>query len=176
VSADRFHRRFDGPLATLIRLRERSRRDPYCDAPIRHLDHIRRPRCGSESASLLLAARLGMGSDAMGIDVPQVRAFSSHDWPAEYTRFAASDEHAPLDPADLERWAVAAHLIGEDDQVISLLGRAYLYFLGLECQFAVASATIQGLDQDARRRLRPLIKTSRSRTEADLAVSGSGQR
>ncbi len=54
-----------------------------------------------------------------------------------------------------------------------------LYFLGLEFQFAVASATIQGLDQDARylmQQLRPLIKTSRSRTEADLAVSGAGQR
>lgn len=54
-----------------------------------------------------------------------------------------------------------------------------LYFLGLEFQFAAASATIQGLDQDARylmQHLRPLIKTSQSRTEADLAVSGAGQR
>jgi putative flavoprotein involved in K+ transport len=54
-----------------------------------------------------------------------------------------------------------------------------LYFLGLEFQFAVASATIQGLDQDARylmQRLRPLIKTSRSRTDADLAVSSTIQR
>jgi putative flavoprotein involved in K+ transport len=54
-----------------------------------------------------------------------------------------------------------------------------LYFLGLEFQFAVASATIQGLDQDARylmQRLRPLIKASRSRTDADLAVSSTIQR
>ena len=54
-----------------------------------------------------------------------------------------------------------------------------LYFLGLEFQFAAASATIQGLDQDARylmRRLRPLIKTSGSRAAADLAVRGTGER
>ena len=54
----------------------------------------------------------------MGIDVPQVRAFNSHDWPGT-TRLAESDQQAPLDPKDLERWAVAAHLVGEDDQVIS---------------------------------------------------------
>ena len=54
-----------------------------------------------------------------------------------------------------------------------------LYYLGLEFQFAVASATIQGLDQDARylmQRLRPLIMTSQSRTNADLAVSSRPQR
>jgi DNA-binding CsgD family transcriptional regulator len=65
----------------------------------------------------------------MGIDVPQVRAFTSHDWPAEYTRLAESDQGAPLSPEDLERWAVAAHLIGEDDQVISLRDRAYRNYL-----------------------------------------------
>jgi hypothetical protein len=35
IAADRLRRRFDGPLATLIRLRDRTCRDPYCDAPIR---------------------------------------------------------------------------------------------------------------------------------------------
>jgi putative flavoprotein involved in K+ transport len=33
-----------------------------------------------------------------------------------------------------------------------------LYFLGLEFQYAVASATIQGLDQDARYLLRAMAK------------------
>jgi hypothetical protein len=42
IAADRLRRRFDGPLATLIRLRDRTCRDPYCDAPIRHLDHVHR--------------------------------------------------------------------------------------------------------------------------------------
>jgi Domain of unknown function (DUF222) len=42
VGGDRFRRRFDGLLATLITLRDRACRDPYCDAPIRHLDHVHR--------------------------------------------------------------------------------------------------------------------------------------
>jgi hypothetical protein len=42
VGGDRFRRRFDGPLATLITLRDRTCRDAYCDAPIRHLDHVHR--------------------------------------------------------------------------------------------------------------------------------------
>src|SRR5215204_5959186 len=40
VGGDRFRRRFDGWLAQLISLRDRTCRDPYCDAPIRHLDHV----------------------------------------------------------------------------------------------------------------------------------------
>jgi hypothetical protein len=42
VAGDRFRRRFHGQLAHLISLRDRSCRDPYCDAPIRHLDHVHR--------------------------------------------------------------------------------------------------------------------------------------
>jgi hypothetical protein len=33
-------RRFDGQLAKLLVYRDQRCRDPYCDAPIRHLDHI----------------------------------------------------------------------------------------------------------------------------------------
>jgi Domain of unknown function (DUF222)/HNH endonuclease len=40
VSGDPTRRRFDGWLAKLIRLRDQTCRDPYCDAPIRHIDHI----------------------------------------------------------------------------------------------------------------------------------------
>lgn len=42
VGGDPARRRFDGWLAKLIELRDQSCRDPYCDAPIRHHDHIRR--------------------------------------------------------------------------------------------------------------------------------------
>jgi Domain of unknown function (DUF222) len=42
VGGDRCRRRFDGLLATLITLRDQACRDPYCDAPIRHLDHVHR--------------------------------------------------------------------------------------------------------------------------------------
>ena len=40
VGGDPTRRYFDGWLAKLIRLRDQTCRDPYCDAPIRHLDHI----------------------------------------------------------------------------------------------------------------------------------------
>jgi hypothetical protein len=42
VGGDPQRRRFDGWLGKLIALRDQTCRDPYCDAPIRHLDHIHR--------------------------------------------------------------------------------------------------------------------------------------
>ena len=38
---DPHRRRFDGWLTKLVELRDQTCRDPYCDAPIRHIDHIR---------------------------------------------------------------------------------------------------------------------------------------
>jgi hypothetical protein len=49
VGGDPFRRRFDGWLAQLIRLRDQTCRNPYCDAPIRHTDHIRRHADGGET-------------------------------------------------------------------------------------------------------------------------------
>jgi hypothetical protein len=40
VDCDPRRRRFDGALARLLVYRDQRCRDPYCDAPIRHLDHI----------------------------------------------------------------------------------------------------------------------------------------
>lgn len=40
VGIDSRRRRFTGPLADLIKVRDQHCRMPYCDAPIRHLDHI----------------------------------------------------------------------------------------------------------------------------------------
>ncbi|HET9779998.1 MAG TPA: DUF222 domain-containing protein, partial [Propionibacteriaceae bacterium] len=42
VGGDPHRRRFDGYLKKLIMWRDRGCRDPYCDAPIRHVDHIQR--------------------------------------------------------------------------------------------------------------------------------------
>jgi Domain of unknown function (DUF222) len=42
VAGDPTRRRFDGWLAKLIKLRDQTCRDPYCEAPIRHIDHITR--------------------------------------------------------------------------------------------------------------------------------------
>jgi hypothetical protein len=51
VGADPRRRRFTGSLAELIRLRDGGRwRDPFCDAPIRHLDHILRYRDGGPTS------------------------------------------------------------------------------------------------------------------------------
>jgi hypothetical protein len=42
VGGDPTRRLFDGWLAKLIRLRDQTCRDPYCEAAIRHIDHITR--------------------------------------------------------------------------------------------------------------------------------------
>ena len=42
AGGDPHRRRFDGYLRKLIMWRDRQCRDPFCDAPIRHIDHIQR--------------------------------------------------------------------------------------------------------------------------------------
>ena len=48
---DTKRRRFDGNLARLIKHRDRTCRDPYCTAPIRHLDHVRAYRDGGPTSA-----------------------------------------------------------------------------------------------------------------------------
>jgi hypothetical protein len=51
VGCDPRRRRFDGVLAHLITIRDGGRcRDPFCDAPIRHIDHIDRRRAGGTTS------------------------------------------------------------------------------------------------------------------------------
>ena len=51
VGADPRRRCFDGVLGHLVRVRDGGRcRDPFCDAPIRHLDHIRPHRAGGPTS------------------------------------------------------------------------------------------------------------------------------
>ncbi len=51
VGADPRRRLFDGVLAHLIRVRDGGRcRDPFCDAPIRHIDHIHPHRTGGPTS------------------------------------------------------------------------------------------------------------------------------
>ena len=50
VGGDPTARRFTGWLAKLITLRDRCCREPYCTAPIRHIDHITRVRDGGPTA------------------------------------------------------------------------------------------------------------------------------
>jgi hypothetical protein len=42
VGSDPYRRRFHGHLRQLIMWRDRQCRDPFCEAPIRHIDHIQR--------------------------------------------------------------------------------------------------------------------------------------
>jgi hypothetical protein len=49
VDCDPRRRRFDGALAKLLVYRDRICRDAYCDAPIRHLDHIRPHAAGGST-------------------------------------------------------------------------------------------------------------------------------
>ena len=50
VGGDRVRRRFDGWLAAMIKARDQRCRDPFCDAPIRHLDHIERHADGGATS------------------------------------------------------------------------------------------------------------------------------
>ena len=61
-----------------------------------------------------------------------------HDWPAVYASLAAADAEGPLLPADLERWAVAAHVVGADGQVLTLRERAYRDYLRRDQELAAA--------------------------------------
>ena len=59
---DTGRRRFDGGLARLIRYRDQGCRDPYCDAPIRHLDHIHPHRDGGPTSAANGAGRCERGN------------------------------------------------------------------------------------------------------------------
>jgi tetratricopeptide (TPR) repeat protein len=51
----------------------------------------------------------------------------AHDWAKEYAELSARE--ADLAPEDLERAAIAAHVLGNDEQAISLLDRAHRSYL-----------------------------------------------
>jgi DNA-binding NarL/FixJ family response regulator len=52
-------------------------------------------------------------------------AFERKAWTEAFQAFQAADHAAPLELADLERVALAAHLIGNDDAAAALWGRAH---------------------------------------------------
>src|SRR2546422_9185983 len=61
------------------------------------------------------AGALGRGRDA----------FAREAWSDACALLAQADREAPLEPEDLERLALAAYLIGEDEASIQALTRAY---------------------------------------------------
>ncbi len=52
-------------------------------------------------------------------------AWSRHAWGDLYAILSDAERHQPLDPEDLERFAVAAHLIGKDLESDDLWTRAH---------------------------------------------------
>jgi len=52
-------------------------------------------------------------------------AFERRAWTQAYDAFLAADRGQPLEPADIERAALTAQLLGNDDSAAELLGRAH---------------------------------------------------
>ncbi len=67
TNCDPRRRRFDGVLAKLLVYRDQQCRDPYCDAPIRHLDHIQAHATGGPTT-----ATNGRGLCERGNYIPQM--------------------------------------------------------------------------------------------------------
>jgi DNA-binding CsgD family transcriptional regulator len=57
--------------------------------------------------------------------VPGRGAFAERKWREAYTQFSAADRKKPLEPEDLERFATAAYLVGEDAHATSIWTRAH---------------------------------------------------
>jgi len=53
------------------------------------------------------------------------RSFDEHAWGDAYAGLAAADEDSPLEPADLERLAFAACLVGKDAVAVDVWARAH---------------------------------------------------
>ena len=52
-------------------------------------------------------------------------AFAARQWRTAYAQLSAADAECPLEPADLERLAAAAYLVGEDERAVALWTRAH---------------------------------------------------
>ena len=56
-------------------------------------------------------------------------SFEQRAWAESYRLLEAADRDAPLDAKDLERLAIAAHLVGRDDECETVTARAHQAFL-----------------------------------------------
>jgi DNA-binding CsgD family transcriptional regulator len=57
------------------------------------------------------------------------KSFEQRAWAESYRLLQAADRDAPLDAEDLERLAIAAHLVGRDDECETVTARAHKIFL-----------------------------------------------
>jgi ATP/maltotriose-dependent transcriptional regulator MalT len=52
-------------------------------------------------------------------------SFARHEWARAYAQLSEADQRSPLDPEDLDRLAVTAHLIGKADESADIWTRSY---------------------------------------------------
>src|SRR4029079_42946 len=57
------------------------------------------------------------------------KSLEQRAWAESYRLLQAADRDAPLDAEDLERLAIAAHLVGRDDEGETVTTRAHQAFL-----------------------------------------------
>ena len=57
-------------------------------------------------------------------------AFARQAWGDAHAQLTAADREAALEPEDLERLAIAAHLVGRDAESTDVWARAHHAFLG----------------------------------------------
>ena len=68
-------------------------------------------------------------------------SFEQRAWAESYRLLHAADCGAPLDAEDLERLAIAAYLVGRDDEGETVTARAHQAFLdGGDCEVAARAA------------------------------------
>ncbi|HEY3002830.1 MAG TPA: HNH endonuclease, partial [Kribbellaceae bacterium] len=82
TNIDTRRRRFDGGLARLIKYRDQGCRDPYCDAPIRHLDHIHPHRDHGPTSAANGAGRCERGNYTKDLPGWTQRVIGPPDAPA----------------------------------------------------------------------------------------------
>jgi hypothetical protein len=56
-------------------------------------------------------------------------SFEQRGWAESYRLLQAADRDVPLEPEDLERLAIAAYLVGQDDDCEVITARAHQSFL-----------------------------------------------
>ena len=68
-------------------------------------------------------------------------SFEQRAWAESYRLLQDADNDAPLDAEDLERLAIAAHLLGRDDECETVTARAHQAFLDRgDCEGAARAA------------------------------------
>jgi DNA-binding CsgD family transcriptional regulator len=84
------------------------------------------------------------------------QAYAARSWRDAYESLSAADEREPLGPDDLELLATTAHMLGRDDEFVSILERAHNAYMDAgESLRGVRSAFWIGMNLAFRREMGP---------------------